>query len=346
MLPGKSGNAGGLAESALLLSRGRDSIKVIIDDMGFPGGSGILLPAFACEEIYEPFSQGGLKNFFYRVNEDLTPDLSHIREIKNNGKAVLIINYFGFLQPEYVYNQCKDWGLIVIEDGSHSFLSKDSGKHGDYYFASMRKLLPLLDGAILKKKDGLGFKKPNVRHSVPIVKFRFFRAMGQIIKTSDNRHSRGIKKWLINEMFSNAEKNLATFDSPAGMSKLSTNILEHLNIHSISIIRRRNYMILRDGLKEVKDFAPIFSDLPDDVVPYGFPVFAGKRRLWVHALNQLNIQTAPLWNLSGLIPQDIIKDRLIYEQTLLFPVGQDYKEEDMHSLIERAKKLHRDGGRT
>ena len=346
MLPGKSGNSVGLTENALLLSRGRDSIKAIIYDMGLPGDSGILLPSFACGEIYEPFSKAGLRNVFYRVNEDLTPNLSHIREIKDEAKAIVIINYFGFLQPEQVYNQCKDWGLIVIEDGSHSFLSKDSGKHGDYYFASMRKLLPLLDGAILKKKNGSGFNKPNVKHSLPAVKFRFFRALGQLIKTSDNRHSRGIKRRLINEMFSNAEKTLGMFPSPAGMSKLSANILEHLDIHSVSIVRRRNYMLLRDGLKQIKDFAPVFSDLPDDIVPYGFPIFVERRRLWVHALNQLNIQTAPLWNLSGLIPQDIIKDRVIYEQTLLFPIGQDYKEEDMHSLIERAKRLYWDGSRT
>jgi len=308
--------------------------------MGLPKGSGILLPTFACEEIYAPFIDASLKIFYYRVNEDLTPDLSHIREIKNNGKAVLIINYFGFLQPEYVYNQCKDWGLIVIEDGSHSFLSKDSGKHGDYYFASMRKLLPLLDGAILKKKDGSGFKNATHKCSLPLLKFRLFRALAQLIKHSEVRRPREMKHWLVHEMFSKAEKEIRRISFSATMSKLSINILTQLELELISDARRRNYKVLGRRLGEFTDFVPVFKNLPEYVVPYGFPVFSEKRSLWVKALDKLKIQVALLWDLSRAVPDDVLLDNyMLYRQIMLFPVGQDYTDEDMDDLLMRIKRL-------
>ena len=340
MFPGRSENSITLTENVLLLSRGRDSIKVIIDDMGLPRGSGVLLPTFACQEIYEPFSKAGLKNLFYRVNEDLTPDLSHIQEIKDEAQAVLIINYLGFLQPGYVYNQCKEWGMTVIEDGSHSFLSKGSGEHGDYYFASLRKLLPLLDGAILKRKDGSGFKKLNVRHSVRIVKFRFFRALGQITKASEVKRPRAMKHWLGHEMFAEAEKQLGRYPGPAAMSKLSINILARLDLGLISDARRRNYQALGQGLGEFANFEPVFENLPEYVVPFGFPVFSEKRSLWVNALDKLKIQAAPLWNLNRAVSTNVLlDDGRINRQMMLFPVGQDYSEEDMRDLIVRIKGL-------
>lgn len=337
LLPKHSEN--NLLKNSLLLARGRDALKVLIEDMNLPLGSGILLPTFACEEIYAPFIDAGLKIFYYRVNQDLIPDISHIQQIKDDCRVILLINYFGFLQPESVFNQLKNWGLLIIEDGSHSFLSKGSGEQGDYYFASMRKLLPLLDGAILQKGNGGHIKTIVLKKSRTLFKFRTFRALGQLIKASDIKRPRGIKQWFTKEMFSNAERNLGIFPLPAGISPLSINILNHLDIDLISRIRRKNYQILREGLYDVKDLKPVFSDLPDNVVPYGFPIFVGKRDLWVHALDKLKIQAAPLWHLSSLVPKTMIKNHQLYEQTMLFPVGQDYKEEDMHSLVDRAKSL-------
>ncbi len=337
LLPKKSDND--LFKNSLLLARGRDALKVLIEDMNLPLGSGVLLPAFACEEIYRPFLDTGLKIHYYCVNQDFTPDVSHIRQMKDDCKVVLVINYFGFLQPVSIYDQLKNWKLLVIEDGSHSFLSEGSGEQGDYYFASLRKLLPVLDGAILhKKKDNL-IQFVTLKKSKPLVKFRIYRALGQLIKESDNKKSRRIKQWSVNEMFSNAERNLGIFPSPVRISPFSINILNHLDIDLISRIRRQNYKILREGLGDVNDLKPVFSELPDGVVPYGFPVFAEKRDLWVHALDNLKIQAAPLWHLSSLVPKTMIKNHQLYEQTMLFPVGQDYKEEDMHSLVDRAKSL-------
>jgi len=344
MMPGKPGSSHNLTENALLLSRGRDAIRIIIDDMGLLESCGILLPAFACGEIYEPFSKAGLKNYFYRINEDLTPNLSHIREMKGDCKVVLVINYFGFLQPNEVYDQLKDWGLIVIEDGSHSLLSAGSGSHGDYYFASLRKLLPVLDGAILRKKDKAGFRKVRLKKSGSLTKFRSFRALGQLIKGSEIKKSRGTKQWLIQEMFARAEKEVPRYPGPAAMSNLSRNILNRLKLGLISESRRRNYEVLGERLGEVQEYAPVFKKLPDAVVPYGFPVLSGRRTLWVTALDKLKIQVAPLWSLSKAIPDGVLMgDDRIYRQMMLFPVGQDYTIEDMNGIVARIRGVLENG---
>lgn len=329
-----------LLDGSVLLARGRDAIKCIIDDMGLPKGSGVLLPTFACEEIYAPFIDAGFKIFYYRVHEDLTPDFSHILEMKDNCKVVFVINYFGFLQPASVYDQLKNWGLVAVEDGSHSFLSKGSGEHGEYYFASMRKLLPLLDGAILRKKDRTGFKTAELRRSRSLTILRISRVLGQMVKTSDNRRPRGIKQWFIREMFARAERELRMFPSPAAMSKLSINILSWLNLDSISAARRQNFTVLAESMAEHREYVPVYKSLPENVVPYGFPVFAVRRSVSVMALDNLGVQAAPLWGLSSSVPAAVLSgnDR-IYRQSMLFPVGQDYNTDDMSDLIVRIKSL-------
>ncbi len=339
LLPKNSDND--LFKNSLLLARGRDALKILIEDMNLPQDSGVLLPAFACEEIYHPFLDSGLKIHYYRVNQDLTPDISHIQQIKDDCRVILLINYFGFLQPISVYDQLKKWGLIVIEDGSHSLLSKGSGEQGDYYFASMRKLLPLLDGAILQKGNGDTIKTVSLKKSKPLVKFRIFRALGQLIKASDNKKPRGIKHWAVRELFALAEKNLSLIPVPAAMSALSKNILSHLNLEKIRDKRRNHYQILQEGIRSLPDFKLIFKDLPYGVTPYGLPVLVDRRNIWLNALENLKIQAAPLWPLSCMIHAEVINDSKIYEQTLLFPLSQDYSQIEMEYLVERLQSLTR-----
>ncbi len=329
------------AASSCFLSRGRDALYCIISDLGFLPGTGVLLPSFACDEIYRPFIDAKYVPHYYRVNRDLTPDFPHICSMAKHCKVILMINYFGFNQPPPVYEKARDLGLIVIEDGSHSWLSDSiSGSNrGDYCFASLRKLAPLPDGAVLTKKTAECRKEYSYIRSSNVLMFRLCRWMGLLIKGSNNKRPRAIKSWLTKEFFSSAEILLRSFPSPAPMSSLSGRILHRLDTGEIAAARRRNYLLLAQNLKTISGLNPVFPELPPGVVPYGFPVFAEKRSLLQSALESLNIQAAPLWAQSEMVPSASIDDGYIYDKTLLLPIGQDYDENDILSMAQRIRRL-------
>jgi len=49
-------------------------------------------------------------------------------------------------------------------------------------------------------------------------------------------------------------------------------IMKHSHLQSIIDIRRSNYQRLLIGIAGIKNMQPLFSELPDHVVPYMFPV--------------------------------------------------------------------------
>ena len=312
-------------------SRGRDALYCIINDLGLPAGTGALVPAFACEEIFRPFIVAKYVLYYYRVNRDLTPDLSHINLLAKHCKVILVINYFGFNQPPQVFEKVRELGLTVIEDGAHSWLSERSGRSagGDYYFASLRKLAPLPDGAVLINKTKECSIEYSYNHSFNWLMFIFYRFMGLLLKGSNNKRPRAIKTLLTKEAFSTAEYLLRSFLSPAPMSVLSGRILHRLDCAWIAEARRRNYSLLAEQLKSIPGCNPLFPELPPGIVPYGFPLFAENRTLLQNALENLNIQAAPLWPLSELAPRSAVVDTCLFDKTLLLPIGQDYSEKDI-----------------
>jgi len=110
----------------------------------------VLLPAYLCHEVLRPFL-GKTKVRFYGIKPDLAVDPQEINEIavKNKVRMMIIINYFGFLEPrrKEIRQICSDRGIILMEDCAHSLLTEGSGEIGDISVYSFRKIFPVPDGA-------------------------------------------------------------------------------------------------------------------------------------------------------------------------------------------------------
>ena len=69
-------------------------------------------------------------------------------------KAVLFVNYFGFISNIKKINSiCYDLGVITIEDNCHSYLSNNAFTNSicsDLSIFSLRKSLSINDGGALK----------------------------------------------------------------------------------------------------------------------------------------------------------------------------------------------------
>ena len=87
----------------------------------------VLMPAYCCHSMVDPFEKAGWKVVYYRLNEDLTVDLGYLVLAleKESPKAILTMNFYGSASTKEavacVKNnrpECK-----VIEDFSHCTFS-------------------------------------------------------------------------------------------------------------------------------------------------------------------------------------------------------------------------------
>jgi len=111
--------------------------------------------------VFDPVQKQNAYAEFYKLNEDLTIDINHFKELLKNKKfdCALIIHYFGFCRNnmEEIKNICQENNVVLIEDCAHAFHlhNKDSllGNYGDFSFYSLHKYLPTNSGGVLKKNN-------------------------------------------------------------------------------------------------------------------------------------------------------------------------------------------------
>ena len=119
-------------------------------------GDEILLPGFICREVLAAINTIGATPRYYKITKDLQIQLS------NNlpkAKVMIVVNYFGFSSNlDLIKEYCLKNNIIIIEDNSHGFLSRDInnkplGTRTNIGIFSLRKSLPVVDGAALVVND-------------------------------------------------------------------------------------------------------------------------------------------------------------------------------------------------
>jgi len=133
----------------------RDGLAGVAD----PDGN-VVVPAYLSPAIAEPFCDLGLETRFYAIEETLAPDFGDLEaRIDDDTVAVMSANYFGFPQPglERIASLTDEYDCYHIDDNAHSPLSIHEGTllgtDGDLGITTLRKLLPVPDGALLYRSD-------------------------------------------------------------------------------------------------------------------------------------------------------------------------------------------------
>ncbi len=92
--------------------------------------------------------------------------------------------------------------------------------------------------------------------------------------------------------------------------------------------RRRNYAILGEALGR---FA-IFPDLPDQVVPLGFPMRAKDRDQLQQVLFHREIFPPIHWPIEGVVPAEFGASHRLAAEILTLPCDQRYGNADMERM--------------
>ncbi len=140
----------------LFFQNGSNALIYGLKKLELKEGSKILIPAYICKSIKNAIVHNGYDVIFQDVGEDLNLNLDELKSniSKHNVKAVLVINYFGFISNIKEINRiCYELSVITIEDNCHSYLSNNvytSSVYSDLSIFSLRKSLSINDGGVLR----------------------------------------------------------------------------------------------------------------------------------------------------------------------------------------------------
>jgi len=167
-----------LLEDKLFFNQGREALIFGLDALNIKPGVSILVPAYMCESTVTPLRLAGYKVIFFDIEENLKFNSVKliVLAIKHQAKAILVVHYFGFpCNIQEISQLCESLEIKLIEDCSHSFLSKieidDEVTSGDIVIYSLRKSFPIRDGGALKINDSTNPKVANLFRLKP--KFYF-----------------------------------------------------------------------------------------------------------------------------------------------------------------------------
>jgi hypothetical protein len=247
----------------------------------------VLLPSFICRDLLSAINSIGAKPIYYDVDESLSP-LQNLNTMPKC-KVVIAVNYFGFPQNLIPFKEyCLKNESILIEDNAHGFLSRDLdgkllGTRADLGIFSFRKTIFIeygsglfikninnlnLDEYIIQPVKKVSFSfytKLIIKKIFPLIKISGIRFLTKII-----RHMRKIRTGHdFPQSQLDAESILPKkYAPPFGLKKN----IEKIDFKYESKRRRDLYNWLNN---KIIDFGgiPVFKELPEKCVPYGFPFY-------------------------------------------------------------------------
>lgn len=222
------------SNGAEFLSSGRGALLRILRLEKFGEGRRIFLPHFFCPQI----SKSLAKSFDVRFFEDLPCEKTPRFETLDAkcGDIVLAVNFLGLRDRNIWDSWEKPDGVVLAEDHSHApFSHWAANSSADYSFASLRKYLPLPDGAWLKSKSKEASKMFLRGGDMDDFAADALCAAATVEKLKDASSAD-----FSLALYYGAEAKLNALEVPSRMSGYSFEMLGRLNLEKIAKLRRDN----------------------------------------------------------------------------------------------------------
>lgn len=339
----------GQARRELTVS-GRVALAKLVKQIGIRPGQRVLLPAYHCPSMVEPFVWGGAEIRFFRVDQCLNPDRrDFLLKLSTSPAAVVFVRYFGF---ESNYAECADYarraGAAVIHDCAHAYYALESLPPDDFAVASLVKFFPLEEGGILQTpvSTSSSFERGNpsglrqelrlisraahraaqARAWFPLGWLDFFTRISLVRREATKRSpitSTG-EACSAFRYFRPDECNRAP-------GRLTTWLYPRLLCRNAASRRRANYQAILSQIKSLRTIRPLFGHLPADVVPYVMPaVIAGGAA----SFNALRSRGLPLFRWEELASSGCSVSERYRESLIQIPCHQDLSQEDVAYICE------------
>ena len=332
MLPGvraKTGTANrpaiANAKISLPISYARNGLAIIAKAVLAPG-SKVLLPAYHCPALVEPFVWAQCEVDFYPLNSDLSPDLDALTDKLPTADAIVLVPFFGFEQNIASHIElARKHNCLPIEDLAHA--AHTNILHGDYGVTSLQKFYPIATGGELLIANSVAdtrvaeeWRANHIRQWQWGVS-EFFRkvCMKLGIRGTRNRYPDGTFRYF----------EPATVGEPM-LCKDIRQVAKQDHAR-ITAARRNNYQMLDTYFRCSRLGQPLFPDLGPNDVPYVYP-FVLRKAEYFDLIRNLAI---PLYRWEEICPSGCAISDIYRSQLIQFPCHQDLVDEDIERLISK-----------
>ena len=246
------------------------------------GSKKVLLPAYTCQTVIDPFQQLGWDITYYPINKDLIIDTQALLAIvnKTNPDIVLAHPYYGMdfndIEKDALQT-IKAAGAIIIVDNTQCIFSEERLPFVDYYVGSYRKWFCCPDGAFLEdysKSKKSSWAEKNVENGDFVQK----QIDAMFLRGEYFTNSNETIKQISIRLNKDAVKRISGAIKPHAMATFSKAMLVMEDIEFNKSQRTSNYKTLFEGLNNCDKCTLACKDLTRITnAPLYFPVYVEDR---------------------------------------------------------------------
>lgn len=294
----------------------------------------VLLPAYTCQTVIDPFLQEGWAICYYGISRQLRIDTDDLSEKFKVFKPNLCVAhpYYGadLNQKELdALSELKNKGCCLVEDLTQCVFSTQRSEIFDYFTGSYRKWFPIPDGAFLTGKDVVPEQREENTAFVQSMADAMY--LRHVFHMTNDCHVKEISRRVGNTAIGHISGEIVRH----GMSAFSMSLLSQVDVEDVKRRRQDNYAYLYDRLANNSGIEIVDRSM-DEVTcaPLFFPIYVKNRREFQKVLAQHEIYAPVLWPVhdDAVLINDHIKG--IFSEVLMLPVDQRYTVEDMKRMID------------
>lgn len=236
------------SEEGRMFASGRDAFHaLLLHGQAARGWKRFLVPTYYCQQVVSSFCRSGIEIVLYPDSPvEPAPMLDALDA--RSGDALLVVHYFGLGRrpDDAAYVRLRRNGVEIIEDHSHdpwSGWARES--KADWCVASLRKALPLPDGAALWSP---------VRHALcpqpsptPLREGASAKKLTGMLLKRLYLDGRAVAKEDFRPLMAEAEDSLRAGDA-SGMTTWSTTLLSLLPLQAMREARKANFSSMNEFL--------------------------------------------------------------------------------------------------
>lgn len=293
----------------------------------------VYMPSYSCISMVQAFDDLGIEVEFYDVyyNEGLKYNIDFEEECD----IFFAMNYFGYSESnmdEYI-KKFKEKGKIVIEDITHSILSKKSySENSDYLVGSLRKWFPVSSGGIAVAMNSKFELELENKQNEELINAKTKAMQNKKLYIENNE---GSKEQFLNQ-YTESNKILENDYKDYSMDLNSLKIIMGIDLEEIKSQRKENVKIIYEKLKNISEIRFLIDNYDEDDCLLFVPVLINneiRNNLRSYLISK-NVYLPIHWPLDQKINN-------IFDKELSLVCDQRYKKEQIEEyinlIIERIK---------
>lgn len=291
-------------ENAIALNCGRSCLEYLIKSKNIKK---LYIPYFLCASARNLCKKCGCDFELYSIDSNFKPIMS---SPPKSNELVVVINYYGQLNDEYLVTLWNQFGNIVI-DNTHAFFRKPLKGIDTFY--SCRKFFGVPDGAYLYTNSKY---KDQIEIDVSYDRMKFL--LGRFELGPQEFYEDYVKN---NGRFSKEDMKF--------MSKLTHNFLKNEDYEYVRIRRTKNFEYLHQRLF---DLNKLILNVPDG--PFMYPLLVDNGKYVKKKLIESKIFVPTLWPATFDVADENSVEWNFAENIVPLPIDQRYEIDDMKYMLE------------